>query len=184
MLKLTIPDAPDFYSALIAHKRVARVVALSGGYTRDDACKRLSANHGMIASFSRALVEDLRHSMSDAEFNAALGADRSTRSTRPRPSRFDGWLIESDVDHIVIASAAKQPRGRVTQPLGCFVASLLAMTICPSVSRSVLPAITGRGRPSEPIRHPGDRGVRAVAGREQMTDARQPDHSDRTADRT
>ena len=72
MLKLTIPDVPDFYSALIAHKRVARVVALSGGYTRDDACKRLSANHGMIASFSRALVEDLRHSMSDAEFNAAL----------------------------------------------------------------------------------------------------------------
>ena len=74
MLKLTIPDAPDFYSALIAHKRVARVVALSGGYTRDDACKRLSANHGMIASFSRALVEDLKRSMSDAEFNTALGA--------------------------------------------------------------------------------------------------------------
>src|SRR5277367_4059885 len=74
MLKLTIPDASDFYSALIAHKRVARVVALSGGYTRDDACKRLAANHGMIASFSRALVEDLKRSMSDAEFNTALGA--------------------------------------------------------------------------------------------------------------
>ncbi len=74
MLKLTIPDVPDFYLPLINHKRVARVVALSGGYTRSDACKRLSANHGMIASFSRALVEDLRHSMSDAEFNAALGA--------------------------------------------------------------------------------------------------------------
>jgi len=74
MLKLTIPDVPDFYSPLIAHKRVARVVALSGGYTRDDACKRLSANHGMIASFSRALVEDLKRSMSDAEFNTALGA--------------------------------------------------------------------------------------------------------------
>ena len=54
------------------HKRVARVVALSGGYTRADACKRLSANHGMIASFSRALAEDLKHSMSDAEFNASL----------------------------------------------------------------------------------------------------------------
>ena len=63
MLKLTIPDVPDFYSALTNHKRVARVVALSGGYTRADACKRLSANHGMIASFSRALTEDLRHSM-------------------------------------------------------------------------------------------------------------------------
>ena len=72
MLKLTIPDVPDFYSALTNHKRVARVVALSGGYTRAEACKRLSANHGMIASFSRALAEDLKHSMSEAEFNAAL----------------------------------------------------------------------------------------------------------------
>ena len=72
MLKLTIPDVPDFYSALINHERVARVVALSGGYTRADACKRLAANHGMIASFSRALTEGLTRSMSDAEFDAAL----------------------------------------------------------------------------------------------------------------
>ena len=72
MLKLTIPDVPDFYSALIKHRSVARVVALSGGYTRADACKRLALNHGMIASFSRALAEDLKHSMTDAEFNAAL----------------------------------------------------------------------------------------------------------------
>jgi fructose-bisphosphate aldolase, class I len=72
MLKLTIPDVPDFYSALTNHKSVARVVALSGGYTRAEACKRLSANHGMIASFSRALTEDLKHAMSDAEFDAAL----------------------------------------------------------------------------------------------------------------
>jgi fructose-bisphosphate aldolase class I len=72
MLKLTIPDVPDLYLPLTQHKRVARVVALSGGYTRDDACKRLSANHRMIASFSRALAEGLKHSMSDAEFNAAL----------------------------------------------------------------------------------------------------------------
>jgi fructose-bisphosphate aldolase class I len=72
MLKLTIPDVPDFYSALVNHKRVARVVALSGGYTRADACKRLAANHGVIASFSRALVEDLRYSMSDTMFNATL----------------------------------------------------------------------------------------------------------------
>jgi fructose-bisphosphate aldolase, class I len=72
MLKLTIPDVPDFYAPLIDHKRVVRVVALSGGYTRAEACQKLAANHRMIASFSRALVEDLKHSMSDAEFNAAL----------------------------------------------------------------------------------------------------------------
>ena len=72
MLKLTIPDVPDFYSALTTHKRVARVVALSGGYTRADACKRLARNHGMTASFSRALVEDLRYSMSAAAFDATL----------------------------------------------------------------------------------------------------------------
>jgi fructose-bisphosphate aldolase class I len=72
MLKLTIPDVPDLYAALTRHKGVARVVALSGGYTRADACKRLSANHGMIASFSRALTEDLRYPMSDAAFGATL----------------------------------------------------------------------------------------------------------------
>jgi fructose-bisphosphate aldolase, class I len=72
MFKLTLPDVPDLYAPLVNHPRVARVVALSGGYTRADACKRLSANHGMIASFSRALAEELRHSMSDAEFEAAL----------------------------------------------------------------------------------------------------------------
>jgi fructose-bisphosphate aldolase class I len=72
MFKLTLPDVPDLYLPLTKHKRVARVVALSGGYTRADACKRLSANHGMIASFSRALAQDLRHSMSNAAFDAAL----------------------------------------------------------------------------------------------------------------
>jgi fructose-bisphosphate aldolase, class I len=72
MLKLTIPDVPDLYKNLIAHERVLRVVALSGGYTRADACQRLARNHGMIASFSRALLEELRSSMSDAVFNAAL----------------------------------------------------------------------------------------------------------------
>ena len=63
------PTAP-----LIAHDRVARVVALSGGYKRSDACRRLAANHGMIASFSRALIDELRAAMSDAEFDAALAA--------------------------------------------------------------------------------------------------------------
>ncbi|CAM5776716.1 class I fructose-bisphosphate aldolase [Labrys miyagiensis] len=73
MLKLTIPTVPDFYKPLVDHKAVVRVVALSGGYTRADACEKLSHNHGMIASFSRALTEDLRVSMSDAEFDASLG---------------------------------------------------------------------------------------------------------------
>jgi len=72
MFKLTLPDVTDLYMPLVNHPRVARVVALSGGYTRADACQRLAANHGMIASFSRALVQDLRVSMSDAEFEAAL----------------------------------------------------------------------------------------------------------------
>jgi fructose-bisphosphate aldolase class I len=72
MLKLTIPDVPDLYKDLIDHARVVRVVALSGGYSRADACQRLARNHGMIASFSRALLEELRASMSEAAFNAAL----------------------------------------------------------------------------------------------------------------
>ena len=73
MIKLTIPVKPDLYAPLMAHPRVVRVVALSGGYSRDQACAELARNHGMIASFSRALVEDLRHQMNEAEFDAALG---------------------------------------------------------------------------------------------------------------
>ena len=72
MLKLTIPTVPDLYAPLMDHERVGRVVALSGGYSRAEACELLVLNHGLIASFSRALVDDLRHSMSDAEFDAAL----------------------------------------------------------------------------------------------------------------
>jgi fructose-bisphosphate aldolase class I len=74
MLKLTLPETTDFYMPLIMHAGVARVVALSGGYTRAEACRRLAANHGMIASFSRALTEGLTRSMSDGEFDAALAA--------------------------------------------------------------------------------------------------------------
>ncbi|MDL2403383.1 fructose bisphosphate aldolase [Rhizobium mayense] len=74
MLKLTIPTVADFYAPLIAHKAVIRVVALSGGYSRADACEKLSHNRGMIASFSRALTEDLRVTMSDGEFDASLAA--------------------------------------------------------------------------------------------------------------
>jgi fructose-bisphosphate aldolase class I len=72
VLKLTIPDVPDLYSTLTDDEHVARIVALSGGYTQADACKRLSANHSIIASFSRALVEGLKHSMSDDTFDATL----------------------------------------------------------------------------------------------------------------
>src|SRR5215468_172055 len=72
MFKLTLPDVPDLYLPLVKRKRVTRVVALSGGYTRTEACRRLAANQGVIASFSRALVEELRRSMSDAAFEAAL----------------------------------------------------------------------------------------------------------------
>lgn len=73
MLKLTIPEQPGIYDALAGHDNVLRVVALSGGYSTDEACRRLSENSQMIASFSRALTEGLNVKMSDAEFNAALG---------------------------------------------------------------------------------------------------------------
>ncbi len=74
MLKLTIPTVDDFYAPLIAHPRVLRVVALSGGYPRDDANARLARNHGMIASFSRALTEGLSAQQSAEEFDATLDA--------------------------------------------------------------------------------------------------------------
>lgn len=72
MLKLTIPTVADFYAPLMSHDAVVRVVALSGGYSTADACEKLSQNHGMIASFSRALAEKLRVSMSDADFNTSI----------------------------------------------------------------------------------------------------------------
>lgn len=75
MLKLTIPTVPDFYTDLIADPRVLRVVALSGGYSRDEADRLLAENHGLIASFSRALLEGLSAQQSQEEFDATL--DRS-----------------------------------------------------------------------------------------------------------
>jgi len=72
MLKLTLPEQDDFYVDCIRHPHVLRVVALSGGYTREQANDRLRRNHGLIASFSRALVEGLSAQQSDAEFNAML----------------------------------------------------------------------------------------------------------------
>jgi fructose-bisphosphate aldolase class I len=74
MLKLTLPDQDDLYRPLVEHPKVLRVVALSGGYTRDDANERLARNHGVVASFSRALTEGLSADQTDAEFDAALDA--------------------------------------------------------------------------------------------------------------
>lgn len=72
MLKLSIPTQDNFYAELISHPKVLRVVALSGGYSRDEANERLSRQHNMTASFSRALTEGLTAQQSDAEFNEAL----------------------------------------------------------------------------------------------------------------
>ena len=72
MLKLTLPDTDDLYRELVEHPRVLRVVALSGGYDRTDACAKLARNHGVIASFSRALTEGLTAQQSDDEFDKIL----------------------------------------------------------------------------------------------------------------
>lgn len=73
MLKLSLPTAAGLFQPLVDHPKVLRVVALSGGFARPEACVELAKNPGIIASFSRALLEDLRHQMSDEEFNASLG---------------------------------------------------------------------------------------------------------------
>jgi len=74
MLKVTLPDKDDFYAECVSHPKVVRVLALSGGYTREEGNKRLRRNHGVVASFSRALVEGLSAQQSDAEYNALLDA--------------------------------------------------------------------------------------------------------------
>jgi fructose-bisphosphate aldolase class I len=73
MLKLSIPAEAGLFQPLIAHPRVLRVVALSGGFSREEACRELAKNPGLIASFSRALLSDLRHQQSDEEFDRTLG---------------------------------------------------------------------------------------------------------------
>jgi fructose-bisphosphate aldolase, class I len=78
MLKLTLPDQDNFYADFVKHPKVLRVVALSGGYSREEANNRLRRNHGIIASFSRALAEGLSAQQSDADFNATL--DQSIQS--------------------------------------------------------------------------------------------------------
>ena len=74
MLKLTLPEQDDFYAECVRHPKVVRVVALSGGYTREECNRRLRRNHGVVASFSRALVEGLSAQQSPAEYNALLDA--------------------------------------------------------------------------------------------------------------
>mgnify|MGYP002628363649 CR=1 FL=1 len=74
MLKLSIPAKSGLYAPLVKHEKVLRVVALSGGYSTEDACAKLADNPGMIASFSRGLLQDLRHGQSDTEFDETLGA--------------------------------------------------------------------------------------------------------------
>ncbi len=88
MLKLSIPAEAGLFAPLVAHPKVLRVVALSGGFSRADACRELARNPGMIASFSRALLSDLRHQMSDEEFDRSLG---------------------TAIDEIYEASTAKEP---------------------------------------------------------------------------
>jgi fructose-bisphosphate aldolase class I len=73
MLKLSIPEQPGLFQPLVDHPKVLKVVALSGGFSREDACSELAKNPGMIASFSRALLSDLRHQQTDEEFNRTLG---------------------------------------------------------------------------------------------------------------
>ena len=104
MLKLSIPDEPDFYAPLIDHPKVIRVVALSGGYSRAEANQRLARNQRMIASFSRALVEDLKEQMSDGEFDAAIGASidsiyqASTKKEPPKSNAIHASIHRGDRD--------------------------------------------------------------------------------------
>src|SRR5262249_44563370 len=88
MFKLTIPTQPGLYAGLAADLRVLRVLALSGGYSRDEACARLARDPSLIASFSRALVEGLTESQTEEEFNAQL---------------------DSSIEQIYQASVVKQP---------------------------------------------------------------------------
>jgi len=111
MLKLTLPEQDDFYLDLIRHPKVVRVVALSGGYSQEDADDHLRKDHGMVASFSRALLEGLSAQQSDAEFNSVL---------------------EKSIQNIFDASNTKQPTiiesdwNRITTPLNPKVAGIIS----------------------------------------------------------
>src|SRR5262249_31995682 len=94
MLKLTLPEQDDLYVDLIKHPKVVRVVALSGGYSQEGADDRLRRDHGMVASFSRALLEGLSAQQSDAEFNAEL--EKSIQSVYDASNTKKAMIEESD----------------------------------------------------------------------------------------
>ena len=98
MLKLTLPEQDDLYLDLIRHPKVVRVVALSGGYSQEDADDRLRKDHGMVASFSRALLEGLSAQQSDAEFNSVL--EKSIQSIFDASNTKQPTIIESDWNRI------------------------------------------------------------------------------------
>jgi len=102
MLKLTLPEQDDFYLDLIRHPKVVRVVALSGGYSQADADDRLRKDHGMVASFSRALLEGLSAQQSDAEFNSVL--EKSIQNIFDASNAKQPTIIESDWNRITKAA--------------------------------------------------------------------------------
>ena len=102
MLKLTLPEQDDFYLDLIRHPKVVRVVALSGGYSQADADDRLRKDYGMVASFSRALLEGLSAQQSDAEFNSVL--DKSIQNIFDASNAKQPTIIESDWNRITKAA--------------------------------------------------------------------------------
>jgi fructose-bisphosphate aldolase, class I len=108
MLKLTLPEQDDFYSDLIRHPRVVRVVALSGGYSQEGADDRLRRDHGMVASFSRALLEGLSAQQSDAEFNSVL--EKSIQSIFDASNTKQATIVESDGDRMTGPPDAPGPR--------------------------------------------------------------------------
>src|SRR6476469_62644 len=108
MLKLTLPEQDDLYLDLIRHPKVVRVVALSGGYSQEDADDRLRKDHGMVASFSRALLEGLSAQQSDAEFNSVL--EKSIQNIYDESTTKQTMIEESDGNLMT-----RQPQPHATQ---------------------------------------------------------------------
>jgi fructose-bisphosphate aldolase class I len=108
MLKLTLPEQDELYLDLIKHPKVVRVVALSGGYSREDADDKLRRDHGIVASFSRALVEGLSAQQSDAEFNAVL--EKSIQSIFDASDTKQTTIIESDGNRMTAPPNPNVPR--------------------------------------------------------------------------
>jgi fructose-bisphosphate aldolase class I len=108
MLKLTLPEQDDLYVDVSKHPKVVRVVALSGGYSQEDADGRLRRDHGMVASFSRALLEGLSAQQSDAEFNDVL--EKSIQSIYEASSTKQATVIESDGNGMTVQSNPNIPR--------------------------------------------------------------------------